>query len=317
MSGNPTNSLFKKVFEPAVASTVRNYSSPKANKKGCFSSLLSSKSRNEIVFQQPANQDFAHFVTSSFVSIGCTRDCRYVLNETDFHPRRVHHEVVLGSQTAASELSPPFWGWLRWLQPRAEIQGKGFMRKCFIFVAAAGLLLMACFPTEAQIPATQLALEQTPPDLTMVLFPAPRVWLSLVPLPIHLFAKPFPRPAFLLDAVYKPDPSLENRLPIESFRTPFLTESSFPVAHLWRGLKLVLFESTIHPRGLELGSPTSGICFYYLPPSINDQAGVANSVGFSGISLRYSFGRDAERGKPVQIWRCVSWVTGNGRGCRF
>jgi hypothetical protein len=191
------------------------------------------------------------------------------------------------------------------------------MRKCFILVAAAGLLLIACFSTEAQTLATQLALEQTPPDLTLILFPAPRVWLSLIAPPIQLFAKPFPRPAFLLDAIYKPDPSLENRLPIESFRTPFLTESSFPVAHLWRGLKLVLFESTIHPRGLELGSPTSGIGFYYLPPSINDQAGLANSVGLSGISLRYSFGRDAQRGTPVQIWRCVSWVIGNGRGCRF
>jgi len=187
------------------------------------------------------------------------------------------------------------------------------MRKCVIFVAAAGLLLMACFPMEAQTPATQLALEQTPSGLTVILFPAPRVWLSPIALPIQLFARRLPRPAFLLDTVYEPDPSLENRLPIESFETRFLTESSLPVAHLWRGLKLVLFESTIHPRGLEL---TSGIGSYYLRPSINDQAGVANSFGFSGVSLRYSFGRDAQRGNPVQIWRCVSWVIGNGRGCR-
>jgi hypothetical protein len=190
------------------------------------------------------------------------------------------------------------------------------MRKCFVFVAAAGLLLIACFPTEAQTPATQFALEQTPPDLTMILLPAPRVWLSPIVLPIQPFAKPFPHPTFLMDAVYTPDNSLENQLPMESFRTPFLTESSFPVAHLWRGLKLVLFDSTIHPRGLELGSSTSRIGFYYLRPSTNDQAELANSVEISGISLRYSFGRDAERGKPVQIWRCVSWVIGDGRGCR-
>ena len=190
------------------------------------------------------------------------------------------------------------------------------MRKCVIFVAAAGLLLIACFPTKAQTSATQFALKQPPPDLNVILFPAPRVWLSSIALPIQLFSKPFPRPAFLLDTAYEPDPSLENRLPIESFQTRFLAESSFQVAHLWRGLKLVLFESTIHPRGPELGSPTSGIGSYYLRPSINDQAGLANSFGFSGISLRYSFGRDAERGKPVQIWRCVSWVIGDGRGCR-
>jgi hypothetical protein len=191
------------------------------------------------------------------------------------------------------------------------------MRKCLILAAAAGLLLIACFPTEAQIPASQFALEQTPSHLTMILFPAPLPGLSPIVLPIQLFGKPFPRPTVLLDEVYRPNPSLENRLLIESFRTPFLTESSLPVAHLWRGLKLVLFDSTIHPRGLELGSPTSGTGFYYMRPSTNDQAGVANSVGLSGISLRYSFGRDADREKPVQIWRCVSWVIGDGRGCRL
>ena len=190
------------------------------------------------------------------------------------------------------------------------------MRKCIIFVAAAGLLLFACLPTEAQTPATQFAAEQTPSDLTVIQFPPPRVWLSPIVLPIQLFAERLPRPVFLLDTAYDPDPSLENRLPMGSFQTRFLTESSFPIAHLWRGLNLVVFGSTIHPRGLDLGSLTSGIGSYYMRPSINDQAEVANSVGLSGISLRYSFGRDAERGKPVQIWRCVSWVIGDGRGCR-
>lgn len=190
------------------------------------------------------------------------------------------------------------------------------MRKRFIFVAAAGLLVIACFPMEAQTPATRFALEQTPPDLTTILFPAPLVWFSPIVLPIQLFERPLPSPVFLLDAEYKPDPSLENRLLTESFRTPSLTESSFPVAHLWRGLRLVLFESTIHPRGLDLGSPISGIGSYYSRPSTSSQAEVANSVGLIGISLRYSFGRDAETAKSVQIWRCVSWVIGDGRGCR-
>jgi|HubBroStandDraft_1064217.scaffolds.fasta_scaffold195459_1 hypothetical protein len=190
------------------------------------------------------------------------------------------------------------------------------MRTCAIFVAAAGLLLAACFPTEAQAPATQLAAGQTPSGLTVVLFPAPRVWRSPMALPAQRMATRSPPPAFLLDTVYEPDPSLENRLSIESFQTRFLTESSLPIAHFWRGLKLVLFESTVHPRGLELSSPTSGNASYHVRTLTNDQAGVANSLGFSGISLRYSFGRDAERGNPVQIWRCVSWVIGNGRGCR-
>jgi hypothetical protein len=190
------------------------------------------------------------------------------------------------------------------------------MRKCLIFAAAAGLLLIAGFPAEAQTPATQFSREQTPTDLNMILFPAPRVWLSPIALPTQLFARPFPRLAFLLGTAYEPDPGLENQLPIESFQTRFLRESSFPVAHLWRGLKLVLFESTIHPRGLDTNSLTSELGSYYSRPSTNDQAELANSVGLSGISLRYSFGRDAEKGSPVQIWRCVSWIIGDGRGCR-
>jgi hypothetical protein len=191
------------------------------------------------------------------------------------------------------------------------------MRKCFIFIAAAGLLLIACFSTEAQIPASQFALEQTPSDLTMILFPAPPPWLLPIVLPIKPFGKPSPRPTSFGYEVYQPDPSPENRLLIGSFRTPFLTESSLSVAHLWQGLNLVLFKSTIHPRGPELVLPASGIGSYYLRRSTNDQAEVANSVGLSGISLRYSFGRDAEKGKSVHIWRCASLVIGDGRGCRL
>src|SRR5271155_5115133 len=114
------------------------------------------------------------------------------------------------------------------------------MRKCFIFVAAAGLLLIACFSTEAQIPASQFALEQTPSDLTTILFPAPLPWLSPIVLPIKPFGKRFPRPTFFGYEVYKPDPSPGNRLLIESFRTPFLTESSLSVVHIWRCVSWVI-----------------------------------------------------------------------------
>jgi hypothetical protein len=118
-----------------------------------------------------------------------------------------------------------------------------------------------------------------------------------------------------LAAAYEPDPSLESRLLIDKFRTPLLTESNFLVAHLWRGLKVDLFESTLHSHGMQLVSATSGVGSYNLRPWINDQAGLANSVGLHGISLRYTFGRDANTRKPAQMWRCVSWVRGNGRGC--
>jgi hypothetical protein len=190
------------------------------------------------------------------------------------------------------------------------------MWKCIIFVAAAGWLLLACFSAQAQTSATQLALEPEPAVLGMTLFPGPRVWVSPIVLPIKLLRKPSPPHLLLWDAADQPYPSLENLLAIESFQTPMFSESSFPVAHLWRGLRLVLFQSTIHPRGPELGWPDSGMDSYYVRPFRNDQAGVASSIGFTGISLRYTFGRDEERAKSVSLWRCVSWVIGDGRGCR-
>jgi hypothetical protein len=67
------------------------------------------------------------------------------------------------------------------------------MRKYFVFVAAAGLLLIAWFLTEAKIPASEFALEQTLSELTLISSPAPLPWVSLTVLPIQLFDIATPR----------------------------------------------------------------------------------------------------------------------------
>ncbi len=108
---------------------------------------------------------------------------------------------------------------------------------------------------------------------------------------------------------------METRLPIEEFRTPFLTESSFLVAHLWRGLQLDAVDSTLRSQSLQLGSPRIGGGFQNFRPSSHDQAGITSSAELDGIRLRYSFGRDSDTGKGIRIWRCVSWAMGDGRGC--
>jgi hypothetical protein len=182
------------------------------------------------------------------------------------------------------------------------------MRNHLILVA--GLLLSCCLPIKAQTLTKQIVLAETSPSLTMILFPASRVRFSLMVQPIQLPRRLLPDSAFLLASAYKPEPSLESRLPIEEIRTSFLTESSFLVAYLWRGLQLDVIDST-----LRLGSPRSGSGFQDFRPPSHDQEGVASSVGLDGISLRYSFGRDAEMRTPTQIWHCVLWVVGNGRGC--
>ena len=174
----------------------------------------------------------------------------------------------------------------------------------------AALLLSSCLSMEAQTTATQVALAQTSSSLTIVQFPASRVRVPLIVLPIQLPRKPLSYSVFFLAAAYKPEPSLESRLSIEVFRTPFLKESSFLLADLWRGLQLDGFESTLHSQNPQFWSPASSIGFQDFRSSSHDEAAVTSSVGFYGISLRYSFGRDAETRKPIPMWRCLSRIIG-------
>jgi hypothetical protein len=177
-------------------------------------------------------------------------------------------------------------------------------------VLISGLFLSTCLPIAAQTPGARIVLASTTPRvLPVTLFLASRARPS-----IDLPEKPLPRSAFLLAMAYKPGPSLASRLPIDDFRTPLVAESSVPIVHLWRGLKLDVFERTSYSHSLQRGSPASGVAFQDLRPSSHDQAALANSFSGNGLSLRYDFGRDATS-KPVQMWRCVSWVIGDGRGC--
>jgi hypothetical protein len=177
-------------------------------------------------------------------------------------------------------------------------------------VLVTGLLLSSCLPMKAQIPAAQIVLPQTSPSLIKILFRAPQVPASLIVLTNQLPRKPVSYPVFLLAAAYKPEPSLESRLPIEVFRTPFLKKSSFLIAHFWRGLQMDGFESTLHSQNPQFGSPASSVGFQDFRPSSHDQAGVTSSVRFYGISLRYSLGRDAETRKPIAPWRSLSRIVG-------
>jgi hypothetical protein len=193
------------------------------------------------------------------------------------------------------------------------------MRHRRLFVVG-GLLLSACLPIEGQTLATRISLVQPSPSGTARPFRAPRTRLSPVVPRTQLPDKPVPRRdnqipdrAPLLAGKYEPEPSAESRLQIEDFRSPLLMESSFEVAHVWRGLQLDAFESTPHSQRLQLGSPMSSIGFEALAPTNSDQATIANSVERDGVRLRYTFGRDRE--KPAQILRCVSWVIGKGDGC--
>lgn len=170
-------------------------------------------------------------------------------------------------------------------------------------VLVAGLLLMGCLSMEAQTLANRIVLAQTSPSPTLIVLRTSRVRLLPFVLPIQLTRKPLPHPAMLFAWAYKPEAGLETRLPIEEFRAPFLTESSFLVAHLWRGLQLDVMDSTIYSQSLQRGSPRIGSGFQNFRPSSHDQAGITSSAELDGIRLRYSFGRDADTRRLIRIWR--------------
>jgi hypothetical protein len=182
------------------------------------------------------------------------------------------------------------------------------------FTLVAGLFLGTCLPMEAQTPATQHILTRTSPRLTMIPFLVPRLRTSLIALPFKLPRELFTRPDSRLDATYKPESSFESRLQIEEVRTSFLMESNFLIVRLWRGLHLDVFDSTLYSQSLQLG-PRSGSNFPDLRPPSHDQAGITSSVGSDGISLRYTFGRNAQPGRQSPIWRCLTWIKGESRGC--
>jgi hypothetical protein len=196
------------------------------------------------------------------------------------------------------------------------------MRRRHLLFAVGGLVLGSFLPTEAQTLATQISLLQPSSRGTARPFRESLARLLPVVPRNQLPDKPVPRNnnqisdhAYLLASAYKPQPRRESWLEMEEFRSPLLTESSFDVAHLWRGLQLDAFESTLHSQSLQLGSPMSNIGFEALQPTRSDQATIANSIGRDGIRLRYTFGHDYESQKPAQILRCASLIVGKVHGC--
>ncbi|MGC2331118.1 MAG: hypothetical protein WA581_06675 [Candidatus Acidiferrales bacterium] len=179
------------------------------------------------------------------------------------------------------------------------------------FILIAGLFLGTFFPAAAQTPRMRIVLASA----TSRAAATPSFRPVRVPASAVLQGKPLPRASSPLAGAYKPEPSLVSRLPIDSFRTPLMMESSVQIVHLWRGLGFDFVESTFYSHSLQRGSPESGVAFQDLRPITKDQAALASSFGGDGLSLRYTFGRGESATKPVPIWHCVSLIVGDARGC--
>ncbi|HTW32171.1 MAG TPA: hypothetical protein VMD76_10850 [Candidatus Sulfotelmatobacter sp.] len=178
------------------------------------------------------------------------------------------------------------------------------------FILIAGLFLGTLLPAAAQTPGMRTILASATTRSAAV--PSFRPVRS--PSSDALPDKPQPRPFSRLARAYKPEPTLASRLPVEQFRTPLMTEESVPIVHVWGGLGFDFFESTFYSHSLQRGSPESGVAFQDPRPFTRDQAALAGSFGGDGVSLTYKFGT-AGVAKPVEMWRCVSLILGDARGC--
>jgi hypothetical protein len=155
------------------------------------------------------------------------------------------------------------------------------MRKRLILLF--GVLLIGYVPAKAQTSATQIQLAQTRPEPTIALLRAPPPPLppNNVFLPIQVLKKPLAQFTVLFNAGYKPDRSLASLSPVQVIKTPFMTESSLPLAEFWRGrLQLDGFQSSQNMANILLGRGSH----------LGER--VPRGVRLSGISLRLRLGRN-------------------------
>jgi hypothetical protein len=185
------------------------------------------------------------------------------------------------------------------------------MRKRFILLL--GVVLGSCYvPMSAQTPAPQTIPAQDRTVMSMTVVPT-----ALVPLFAASFlppenpeksAAPF---SHVFARAYERDQSLEglkSLSPIREVKTLFLTQSMLPLLQLWGGrLRLDGFTSRLQIQNVQFGPSAAGGLLDFRPPLQGYQGG-PRSIGFRGVSLSFHFGRDAQIGRPAQIWQSLARI---------
>ncbi len=179
------------------------------------------------------------------------------------------------------------------------------------FIMLLGIFLGSHVPTGAQTPSPQIlpAQVRVAPIVTMVpMVPAPLLFPSF-----PLSGSPGKSAAhfsYLFVRSFKRYQGLEDLSPIRESKTLFLTQSSLPLVRLWGGrLRVDGFESNLNMQNVQLGPSGAGGLLDYRPQRLGYPGG-PRSVGAYGVSLSFHFGRDAQIGRPTQIWRCVARIAG-------
>lgn len=114
--------------------------------------------------------------------------------------------------------------------------------------------------------------------------------------------------SYLFAGAYEPDQSLASLSPLVEARTVFLTQSNLPLLTFWGGrLRLDGFTSRLHMQNVPLDVSVGGALRDFCPPRLGYVSG-PRSVGLSGLSLSFHFGRDAQIGRHDQIWNSLGRI---------
>jgi hypothetical protein len=184
------------------------------------------------------------------------------------------------------------------------------------FILLLGVFLGSRVLTAAQMPAPELAPPQELVVSIVTAAPAPLLAVSfLLPENPGKSAAHF---SYLFAGAYERDQGLEGLAslsPMREVKTLFLTQSLLPLVQIWGGrLRLDGFISTLHMQNVELGpSAAGGLQDFRLLRQ--GYPGGPRSVDLYGVSLSFHFGRDAQIGRPAQIWQCLARIVGRRKGC--
>ena len=176
---------------------------------------------------------------------------------------------------------------------------------------AAALVLGGCLPASAQT----LFLPARPVTPSAFTFSA-----RFVPPPMLVIPSDSIRLAINASA---DSPSRNRSSMIEStadsVQTPFVQQTQLPLARFAGGrLELGGFDTLRPVENFLLGPPASGrLAAWSAGLQTHPAVQVPLSDESFGLSLSIHRKRDLESEHPVQVWRCLGWVVGAGRGCHL
>jgi hypothetical protein len=178
---------------------------------------------------------------------------------------------------------------------------------CKRFMALLGISLCSLEPAagQTQAPRIVLAQEHVAPIITML-----RTVSNPVPPSSFLLYQELGKPpvhfSYLFAGATELYPGTELLPSVKRVKTLLYTQSSLPLVQLWSGrLELDAFQNTVHIQNVLLGPLAYGVIRGWRSPR-QGYPGGPPSLHFSGLSLTFHFGRNAQTGRPIEAWRRLS-----------